>query len=388
MDRKRKSLQVVLSIVLCSSFFLAAPSAWAWKSASQVTRKEKLPYRPQWVSVVKKGRLFKYKRKEFSSPRIYGDDVFIGADGGYFYAMKKKNGKKLWRFKTNGPVNSAPAFSSDAGGSSVYFGDDEGILYALNSMDGKLRWKTALDSEILAEPAVKGNRVYVSSIEGRTYAIATEDGHVVWTNEHPLDGMKMSIRGNTPPVLDPSSDQLYVGFADGILRCLTASSGKVLWEKTFQKNGHGFTDIDGAPLIDGDRLYVAGFETGLFALSKKTGQFLWNQTAGSGVALRIRGETLFVSGSDGRLYAYQKKDGTKLWDKKLGDGALTAPVIYDDLIAVGLSNETMNFVDATDGHVIARRFARKGVFSDPIVDENRIYYLSNGGRLYSLRLLR
>jgi hypothetical protein len=53
----------------------------------------KLPYRPRWVTVLKKKGLFHYKRKEFSSPRILGDRVYVGSDAGFFYAIGKKNGR-------------------------------------------------------------------------------------------------------------------------------------------------------------------------------------------------------------------------------------------------------------------------------------------------------
>ena len=358
--------------------------ALGWKNASPSSIREKIPYRPQWVSVLKKGRLFKYKRKEFSSPRINNDMIFVGSDGGFFYAMKKKNGRKVWRFKTTGSVNSSPTFSD----SRVFFGDDEGLLYALEIADGKQVWKTDLGSEILTAPAVLGSRLFVATVEGKVAALSVDDGRLLWENEHRQDGFKMTIRGNSPPVVDSNGDRLFVGFADGTLRCLAAATGKSLWEKDFKKGGRGFDDIDGAPLIDGDRLYIASFDGGIYALSKQNGAVLWNQPNGSGVPMLVRGDVLYVSGSDGRLYAYGKKDGSKLWDSKIGDGALTGPVSYKDLLAVGLSDETMTFIDSSDGHIIARRFARKGVFSDPILDENRIYYLSNGGRIYSLKLLR
>lgn len=387
MDRIESKIKIfpLIGTLLALSF---SPEALAWRSASAVSPREKMPYRPQWVSVVKKGRLFKYKRKEFSSPRIYNDLILVGSDSGYFYAMKKKNGRKVWRFRTAGPVNSAPAFADVEEGGRVFFGNDEGTLYALNVRDGKQVWRSELGSEILTAPVVKGGRLYVATIEGTVAAVRIEDGHLLWKAEHRLSGFRMTIRGNSPPVLDANSDRLFVGFADGTLQCLSSSTGKVLWEKDFKKGGRGFDDIDGAPLVDGDRLYIASFDGGLFALAKNSGAVVWNQPVGSGVPMLVHREALFVSGSDGRLYAFNKKDGSKLWDNHVGDGALTAPVLYKDLIAVGLSDETMNFVDMEDGHVIARRFARKGVFSDPILDENRIYYLSNGGRLYSLKLLR
>jgi outer membrane protein assembly factor BamB len=364
--------------------------ALAWRNVPLKERRiEKFPYRPEWVSALKKGKFFKYKRKEYSSPRVSGEYIFIGSDGGYFYAMKKKNGHKEWRFKTTGSVNSAPAFWNDR----VIFGDDDAHLYAVSIADGKEVWRAELDSEVFSAPAVAGDRVFVSTAEGTVTALSAEDGKVLWTSEHKQEftgRLQMTIRGNSSPTVDPSSDRLYAGFSDGVVRSLSASGGKVLWEKPLakEKGEKGFEDVDGTPLLDGDRLYVATFSGAIYALSAKNGAVLWSQPPGSAVHAALMGDTLIVAASNGHLFAYQKKDGSKIWESPIGHGALTAPVVYKDLIAVGLSDETMNFVDSEDGHVIARRFAKKGIYSDPIVDEDRIYYLSNGGRLYSLRLVR
>lgn len=361
----------------------------AWKNVPLKERHvEKMPYSPQWVTALKKGKFFKYKRKENSSPRVHGDLIFVGSDSGYLYAMKKKNGGKEWRFKTTGPVNSAPAFWNDR----VLFGDDDGRLYAVSIADGKEVWRAELGSEILSAPAVGGDRVYVATAEGKVTALSAADGRILWEGGRKSEftgRIQMTIRGNASPAPDPSGDRLFVGYADGVVQGLSASTGKVLWEKSLpQEKGKGFSDVDGTPLVEGDRVYVATFDGGLYALSKLNGSVLWNQPQGSGVSLLAAGDLLVAAGSNGHLIAYQKKDGTRVWDSPIGRGALTAPVAYKDLIAVGLSDKTMNFVDAEDGHVIARRFARKGIYSDPVVDEDRIYYLSNGGRLYSLRLVR
>ena len=347
--------------------------------------KDNLPYRPSWVSVVKKGKLFKYKRKEFSSPRLQGDLIFVGADSGYFYAMKKKNGRKVWRYKTEGSINSAPAFFKD----NVLFGNDEGMLICLDAATGREVWKKPFDSEILTAPAVSGNHIFVATVEGDIVSIDGNSGEVLWKKSNRVEGFKMTIRGNSPPVVDDAG-RLFVGFADGQFWALAQSDGKILWQKTFQGEKAGFFDVDAEPVIEGDRLYVSTFDGGLYALARKSGQILWSQPVGSGVRPVIGGEFLYVSGSDGHLYAFRKNSGEKVWDTRMGIGALTAPVYYKDRIVAGLSDATINFVRAEDGHVLARRFARKGIFSDPIIDSGdveRIYYFSNGGRLYSLKLL-
>lgn len=390
----------IFSLIFLSLLLLIVPSsAHAWRNVPLKERKaEKIPYRPQWVSVVKKGKLLKYKRKEFSSPVVRGDMVFVGGDGGYFYAMKKRNGDKVWRFKNAAPINSQAAVTSDL----VLFGDDEGVLHALRIADGKEAWKTELGSEIISAPATSEAKAYVATAEGVVAAVSTDDGRILWQGGRKKEfsgQIRITIRGNAAPVLD--GDRLFVGYSDGVLQALSAANGKVLWEKLLVSGGKDskegrpmpsgrFEDIDGTPLVDGDRIYASTYNGGIFALSKQNGSILWHQPQGSASAplLLPDGETLVVAGSNGNMFAYRKKDGSLLWNSPVGKGSLTSPVSYKDLVAVGLSDETMNFLDADDGHVIARRFAKKGIFSDPVVDEDRIYYLSNGGRLYSLKLIR
>ncbi len=383
MDRitKRKIILSLLSFMLCSSL---AGESWAL-TISGVSQKEKLPYRPRWVSILKKGKLIKYKRKEFASPAISKDLVFIGSDGGFFYALKKKNGRKIWRFKTGAPVNGTPAFGGDAVSGSVIVGDDKGILHALSMQKGHELWKQDLGSEILAAPAVSGNRVFVTTSEGKVAALSLSDGHILWQKDNPQPGLQMTIRGSSGLAVD--SGKLYVGFSDGSLWALSEADGRSLWQKSLPTTREGFRDLDGTPLIDGDRLYVATFDGGVYALAKSNGQILWSHETGSGVKLASQGDRLYVSGSDGTVYAFHKKDGKEIWKTPIGRGALTTPVVYQDLLVVGLSGSTVNFLSLQDGHVMARRFARKGLFSDPIVDEGKIYYLSNGGRMYSLSLI-
>lgn|GEM_PF-2436932 len=378
------------SVILFLTFFLLTASLQAktepkhpiWPVRGGL---DKTPYRAQWVTFLKKGKLFKYKRKEFSSPYIFGDKLFVGSDSGFFYALNKKNGQKLWSYKGMAPINSTPAVLETKEGGRIFVGDDEGFLHAFNTETGQVLWHTDLGSEVASAPAINISRIFVSTMEGKIFALSVEDGKIIWEREHTSQGSEMTIRGTSSPVLDESMGRLYVGFSDGTLIAFS-TDGKVIWEKSFASK-KGFQDIDGTPLMDNDHLFVSTYSHGVYAVSKKNAQVLWSQDFGSAVRTLLVEDTLYVSGSDGHLYALNKKDGSKRWDIKLGTAALTAPIFYKETLAVGLSDSTMNFIRMSDGHLIAKRFAKKGISSDPIMDENRIYYLSNGGRVYSLKMI-
>lgn len=355
---------------------------------------EKIPFKPRWVSIPKKGRFFKYRRKEFSSPILFQNALYVGSDAGYFLRYDT-DGDKVWRIKTGAPVNSTATALQRGEQTIVFFGDDEGFLRAVDGQNGKEIWKSDLGSEVWSAPAItpSGDRLFAVTMEGKIFALNAEDGQMIWQKEYTLPSHssefgEIVIRGTADPVLD--ENRLYVAFADGLFWALSQKDGKVLWEKKLGTQ-KGFNDIDGPALIEQDRLYTASFEGNLISFSRKEGKILWSQEIGSAVKMLMVHEetkaekTLFVSGTDSHLYALDPKSGKIIWKLLVGKGALTSPIYYKGIIAVGLSSGTMNFIDAQSGKLIIRRFAKKGISSNPILDDDKIYFLSNGGRLYSLR---
>lgn len=338
----------------------------------------KLPYRPSWVSVIKKGRLFQYNRREFSSPVVWKDLVLLGADNGDFYALKADSGRKQWRIRGAGSIHSKPAVDSER----VFFGDDKGRLYAVSLPQGQKLWEREVGSELLSQPAVGDGRVIVATVEGKVAAFRTNDGAPLWEIQHLSSPLQMTIYGNSPPILDRDG-RVYIGFADGTFWSLRAKDGKVLWERNFSPTGR-FADLDATPIIDGGRIYLAAFDGPLVAISN-TGRLLWSVPVGTGVSLLSQGDRLYVADSRGSLRALRKDDGSEVWKTTLGEGALTSPVLHKDILAVGLSQSTMNFIDSRNGTLMFRRFARRGISSDPVLVDDRICYFSNSGRLYSLK---
>ncbi|OGQ56917.1 MAG: hypothetical protein A3I75_03015 [Deltaproteobacteria bacterium RIFCSPLOWO2_02_FULL_50_16] len=363
----------------------------AWKGRS--LKKEsaiqyKLPFKPRWVSLVKKGQLVKYKRKEFASPRVYQGKIFVGADSDLFYAVKRRNGHKYWRYETEGAVNTTPAFWKE----SVFIGDDKGNLYALDIHKGQRIWKVTFDSEIRAAPTISDSEgtLYVMTQAGLLQALHPQTGERLWAYEHNLPSQKMTIFSASTPLYEEDSKGgvLFVGYADGTFVKLNAHNGSVIWEKSLQSSEERFHDVDMPPLIEGDNLYIATFGHSLYCLKKTTGDVVWKKDIGSGSGFALYQDHLIISGSDSVLYSLDKKTGDLIWENKEIPGGLSQPLIYKDVIIVGSSEGKMYFVQADKGDVMAGRFARKGIYGTPFLDENILIYLSNGGRLYALTLTR
>lgn len=239
-------------------------------------------------------------------------------------------------------------------------------------------------------------------------------------------------------------DTAYVVTSKGRLTSVTldGDSGQANW--TFPDPDRDDDDefktraIYGAPVLDGDRIYVASFEGGVFGLNKADGRPVW-PTSGPNEGeiegniaggLALAGDTLFFGTTEGRLYAWNKADGKPApgWDEpKSFDGGIWAtPVVDGDTVYVATMKGKIHALSVADGSprwqepfettaaIAELAAAAEGVlfvpsinrhaylvsmddgteladfpaddwlWTAPAVDESRVYFGDFGGSVYAL----
>lgn len=133
-------------------------------------------------------------------PIVVGELVLLGSSADdQVRALDRATGKVRWTFFTEGPVRFAPVAWHDR----VFVASDDGFLYALALDDGRLLWRHRggpADRRLLGNermisrwparggPVVVDNTVYYAAgiwpTEGIfLHALNAEDGHVLWTND-------------------------------------------------------------------------------------------------------------------------------------------------------------------------------------------------------------
>jgi outer membrane protein assembly factor BamB len=170
--------------------------------------------------------------------------------------------------------------------------NETGILDTFPEQGLKVLWRTPVRSGRTG-PAVADGRVYVTDfvyskrpngIE-RALALDEKTGLVLWTREWEVNYSGISFDGGPGATPTVDGDRVYVLGSTGILLCLNAKTGEVLWRKDYQKDlgaqpkkwsyDYGFIS---APLVDGNRLIcIVGGEPNakVVALDKMTGKELW-----------------------------------------------------------------------------------------------------------------
>jgi outer membrane protein assembly factor BamB len=162
---------------------------------------------------------------------------------------------------------------------------ETGLSHDWSSDAPELLWRTKGLGKGMSSVAISNGKLYTLGVKnGETVLICRklEDGREVWENS--LGGKG---NPNCTPTVDPEAGLVFGLTKDGILSCLKADSGEVVWTKSYAKDfggkmmsGWGYSE---SPLVDGDWLICTpGAEDAmLVALDKRTGKTIWKTDTSS-----------------------------------------------------------------------------------------------------------
>tara|TARA_B100000941_G_scaffold252668_1_gene199904 strand:- start:180 stop:467 length:288 start_codon:yes stop_codon:yes gene_type:complete len=89
----------------------------------------------------------------------------IGCVDRHIYGLDAATGDERWRFATEGVVRSSPQVTDQT----AYAASSDGYLYALALNDGRLLWKFRLDGPVLAPVSLGDGVVSVASEKQTLY---------------------------------------------------------------------------------------------------------------------------------------------------------------------------------------------------------------------------
>lgn len=215
--------------------------------------------------------------------------LFAASSDRLVYAADAATGKSLWvhsveeyRPTLGGAKLSAPCVGRAAGQDAVFVGHwvfdrslghslQRGGVTALSAKDGKPVWTRILGDNEVTAAISSGNRLWVGSSDGNTYALDADTGRVVWQKTE-LDQVRSApayVPGERPMVVTASK---Y-----GMVRGLDAETGEEKWAfKTGDR-------VTASPtLVPGGRVVVGSYDRKLWSLDVETGQPAWTYSARGG----------------------------------------------------------------------------------------------------------
>ncbi len=225
-----------------------------------------------------------------------------------------------------------------------------GRMYALGMTDGEIIWEYprggAYMGAVVGDPVTYDDTLYISSSDGRVYALAVSTFTRRWESERLADKLW------TSPVV--VGDTLYVTAFDGVIYALSAETGETL-DRVFELEA-GFAT---SPVVHGGIIYAGSFDGHLYAIDIDSGESVWRVPQGGAAGGWFWADPIYHEGIvyagclDGTLYALDPETGQQLWDFDAGSPIVAPPVVEDDhgLLLVASESGSIYFfdVDAAPG---------------------------------------
>lgn len=383
-----KSALLLCSLVLqlgCSQLEKTTRDVKEKLAAQNRSQREFLMDR-MWVRQTTESDILRFRKLNRMSPILYKNFVIAGNPHDGLVAFDQESGRLVWRRNIELGVEPSATLINDR----LFVGANDGQFYSIHAEDGNILWSFPTRIDVLSEPLLVDGVLYILTGNNALYALDASTGRQIWQYSR-QDLTALTIRGGSKPVF--RNGNIIVGFSDGFLVSLLASSGAVKWEKQLSRNKK-FRDIDADPILDGDVLYISAFDEKTYAVRAATGDLVWTEDISGYGKPVLFGKQLFVGTSSGEIVALEKDTGKKNWSYSLpkeesGPGGFASlGGVYRGLLVAGESNGALLALDITTGKKVQHYTPGRGIFAPPRVSEseNAVYFISNESNLYKMRI--
>ena len=326
------------------------------------------------------------------APVVADGRVYAAAVEGGVHALDLQTGKEVWEYKPAKEKKKPKLRLSGGpgvGDGLVVIGTLDGQVIALDASNGSEKWKAKVHGEVIAAPAVAQGLVFVRSNDGRTTAFDAASGEQRWFNSQELPSL--TVRGNAPVTTGPGV--LFIGNDDGSVSALGMQDGRPLWEQTVgtpegRTELERMADIDGAPVLEGNTLFVTSFKNETMAIEGPTGRPMWSRDHGGGGGVAVSSGNVVVADGKGVVYGLDKSSGSAMWSQQaLARRSLTGAAIQGDYAVVGDYKGYLHWLRLSDGELAAR--AKSGgdaVRAQPLVADGILLVQNVDGKLTAFRL--
>lgn len=307
-----------------------------------------------------------------------GNKLFAAGREGDVAAFDLKTGKQLWRVETKLELAGGTGVGADV----IAVGSADGQVVALAMDNGAQRWRADVKGEILSAPAVAANEVIVRTVDGKLRALALADGKEIWSAEQQIP--RLTLRGAAAPVV--ARDVAISGFDNGRVLAVSLVDGSTVWDSPVSPP-HGRTelerlnDIDAPVKVVGDEVFVAGFQGRAAMLALDSGQTWWTKDVSSYRGVDVDDDHLYVSTSQGEVLAITRRTGQPVWNNNLLKlRSLSAPAVAGEYVVVADLDGYVHWLDRATGELAGRTKAGGDrVTNAPLAVGDLIYVITDKG---------
>ncbi len=164
---------------------------------------------------------------------------------------------------------------------------------------------------------------------------------------------------------------------------VSADGAQLLW--TFTADD----EVRASPLCERGVVFFGAYDTNMYALNSKSGDFLWKVPTKAGIcsSASLSGDMVVVGSEDNYMYALDARRGATLWTYRTGAPVRSSPRIYKDMVFVGSDDQNIYALQADTGQVSWKYRTWNFVRSSGAFARGLVFMGSSDGNLYALDTL-
>jgi outer membrane protein assembly factor BamB len=289
-----------------------------------------------------------------------------------------------WTFPAGAPLWSSPAVRGDR----VYFGSHDGKLHVLEAKSGRPAWTFEAGGAIVARPTFDARALYFPSDDGHLYKLDLQ-GRQVWRFDMQGAGVARELPGIRKYAYDYfassatlAGDSLYIGSPDGHLYALDPQTGAQRWR--FKTGGI----IRSTPVVSQGRVLFGSRDGLVYALDAKSGALRWKRATGDVVnsSPALVGDTVVIGSRNTDIYALNVETGAARWKYFYWMSWVeSSAVLRDRMLYIGSSDyQRLYALDAHSGRELWWYDTAGSSWSTPAVTADAVYIGVVGTTGYSM----
>jgi outer membrane protein assembly factor BamB len=181
------------------------------------------------------------------------------------------------------------------------------------------------------------------------------------------------------------------GFDNGRLLAVSLGSGNTVWDTAIsQARGSSelarLVDIDSTVAIDGDDIFVVGYQGRVARVARENGAIIWAKDLSSYRGLAIDENSVYVATAAGEIVKLERSTGAEEWKQtSLLRRQLSGPTVQAGHLIVGDIDGIVHWLNTSDGRVVARESVGERVSNAPVVAGELLLIRNDKGELRAFR---
>ncbi len=333
-----------------------------------------------------------------SGPVVAGGLIYVIDAKASVSAFTVGEGDRVWRteLEPDGERDGSWGGGLAFDGGRLFVTTGFAQVIALDAASGEVLWRSVVSGPMRAAPAAYDGRVFAVTKDNQLHALDAATGVSLWNHTGIVESV--GLLGGASPAVE--GDIVVVPYSSGEIFALRTQNGRELWSENLAAvrrldSVSALSDIRGRPVLDRGRVYAISHSGRMFAVDLRSGRRVWEAEIGGVEQPWIAGDFIYVLSSDALVACITARDGRVRWvtpiglfkdpDAQEGRRVWTGPVVAGDRVIVAGGHGEVLSLSPYTGEILGNIKTPGGITVPMAVADNTLYLYSDAAELVALR---